>query len=174
MKYSLTSEYLERELAGVVSGSTVHLSDNIAFTFERDEHDQAVLYLVQDGVCRPIIIMEDEDTTVKLSVNGYTYSVDALSDRDAHFQNLLKQTASAASGSMKVVAPMPGLLKSINIKPGQAVKKGERLFILEAMKMENDIKAPMAGIVSNLHAEPGTAVEKNFLLCMIDPQPQEG
>ncbi|MCU0425564.1 MAG: biotin/lipoyl-binding protein [Candidatus Kapabacteria bacterium] len=172
MKYSLTSDFLERELTGVVSGTTVHLSNDVSMTFEHDENDQAALYLTRNGVRRRVVIANDEDTTVKLSVNGYSYSVDALSERDAHFQNLLKQTATATSSSMKVVAPMPGLLKSVNVKPGQMVKKGERLFILEAMKMENDIKAPMAGVIGNLHATPGTAVEKNFLLCMIDAAPQ--
>jgi biotin carboxyl carrier protein len=72
---------------------------------------------------------------------------------------------------MKVVAPMPGLLKSLNVKQGQRVKKGERLFILEAMKMENEIKSPMEGIVGVVQATAGTAVEKNFLLCMIEAAP---
>jgi biotin carboxyl carrier protein len=140
-------------------------------TFERDENNQAMFYLVHNGVRRPIVVVRDEETDVKLSVNGYTYNVEALSERDKHFQYLLKETATTASSSMKVVAPMPGLLKSVNVKTGQHVKKGERLFILEAMKMENDIKSPMEGIVGNLNATPGTAVEKNFLRCMIEVAP---
>ncbi len=171
MNFSLTSPFLERELTGAVSDSTVHLSNDASLTFERDEHNQALIYMVKDGVRKPVVVIDDADTEIKLSVNGYTYSVEALSERDKHFQQLLKATATAASGNMKVAAPMPGLLKSINVKAGQHVKKGERLFILEAMKMENDIKSPMEGIVGNLNAAPGVAVEKGLLLCMIEALP---
>ncbi len=168
MNYSLTSAFIEREVGAVVHGTTVQLSNNISMVFERDENNEAVVYLVRDGKRRPIVVIGDEDTGVQLSVNGYTYSAEALSDRDKHFHNLLKETATTKSGNMKVVAPMPGLLKTVNVKAGQHVKKGERLFILEAMKMENDIKSPMDGVVGTLNAAPGTAVEKNFLLCMIE------
>ena len=139
MNYSLTSAFIEREVGAVVHGTTVQLSNNISMVFERDENNEAVVYLVRDGKRRPIVVIGDEDTGVQLSVNGYTYSAEALSDRDKHFHNLLKETATTKSGNMKVVAPMPGLLKTVNVKAGQHVKKGERLFILEAMKMENDI-----------------------------------
>lgn len=168
MNYSLTSAFIERELGAVVHGTTVQLSNNVSMVFERDENNEAVVYLVRDGKRRPIVVIGDDDTDVQLSVNGYTYSAEALSDRDKHFHNLLKETATTKSGNMKVVAPMPGLLKTVNVKAGQHVKKGERLFILEAMKMENDIKSPMDGVVGTLSAAPGTAVEKNFLLCMIE------
>lgn len=168
MDYSLTSAFIDRELGATVHGTTVQLSNNVSMVFERDENDQAVVYLVRDGKRRPIVVIGDDDTDVKLSINGYTYGAEALSERDKHFQKLLKDTATATSGNMKVVAPMPGLLKSINVKAGQRVKKGERLFILEAMKMENDIKSPMDGIVGSMSAAAGTAVEKNFLLCMIE------
>jgi biotin carboxyl carrier protein len=168
MNYSLTSDFIERELGAVVHGTTVQLSNSVSMVFERNENNQAVVYLVRDGKRRPIVVVGDDETDMKLSINGYTYTAEALSDRDKHFHNLLKETASVASGNMKVIAPMPGLLKTVNVKLGQHIKKGERLFILEAMKMENDIKSPMDGVVGNLNATPGTAVEKNFLLCMIE------
>ncbi|TAE27916.1 MAG: acetyl-CoA carboxylase biotin carboxyl carrier protein subunit [Candidatus Kapaibacterium sp.] len=136
--------------------------------------EQGVFFLVRTDTATqheeriPVVVVQDGSAAVRLSVNGYTYSIDALSERDHFFRQLLKDTATKNSGAAKVVAPMPGLLKSINVQPGQRVKKGERLFILEAMKMENDIKAPIEGIVGQMNASAGTAVEKNFLLCMIE------
>jgi biotin carboxyl carrier protein len=168
MDYSVTSEFLEREFAGIVRGSVVRLSDNVSFEFERDENNKAVFYLNHGEVRRPVIISADEDTKVAMSINGYTYKAEALNTRDKHIKRLLNVTERASSGSTKVVAPMPGLLKSVNVQAGQTVKKGERLFILEAMKMENDIKSPMDGVVTTLNAVAGAVVEKNFLLCFIE------
>ncbi|MCS6808268.1 MAG: biotin/lipoyl-containing protein [Bacteroidota bacterium] len=169
MKYFCSSEYLDGEFIGIVRDTTVYLSDTKAYTFERDTENPSILYfLSSDGTRYPVIIVDDSDEAIRLSYNGYTYTIYARSERDMYFQRLLKATATTVSGSVKVTAPMPGLLKAVNIQQGQHVKKGERLFILEAMKMENDIKAPIAGVVSSVHVEADTAVEKNFLLCTID------
>ena len=136
--------------------------------FERDENNEAVVYLVRDGKRRPIVVIGDEDTGVQLSVNGYTYSAEALSDRDKHFHNLLKETATTKSGNMKVVAPMPGLLKTVNVKAGQHVKKGERLFILEAMKMENNINADKDGKITAINVSKGESVLEGTDLVIIE------
>jgi biotin carboxyl carrier protein len=61
-------------------------------------------------------------------------------------------------------APMPGLVLQILVEPGQEIKKGDKILILEAMKMENAIKAPADAIVAQIHINPGTAVDKNQLL----------
>jgi biotin carboxyl carrier protein len=64
---------------------------------------------------------------------------------------------------------MPGLLKAVLVKEGAIVRKGETLFTLEAMKMENSIKAPISGIVHNVTSNGGAAVEKGVALCVIEP-----
>ena len=58
--------------------------------------------------------------------------------------------AAPVAGGQSVDAPMPGNIISVNVKPGQAVKKGDVLLILEAMKMENEIMAPVAGTVGSV------------------------
>lgn len=176
MNYALSSDFLEQATEAEVRGNTVRLRGGNAngkeYTFETLKDEQGVFYLRDnenpEAAPLPIVIIQDGSSSVRLSVNGYTYSVNALSKRDSFFHQLLKDTATKNSGAAKVVAPMPGLLKSINVKQGQRVKKGERLFILEAMKMENDIKSPIEGVVGTIHAEAGVAVEKSFLLCMIE------
>jgi acetyl/propionyl-CoA carboxylase alpha subunit len=171
MNYSLTSDFVEKALDAHVQDNTVRLSNGEEYAFETSPDEQGVLFLVQGEKRIPIVVIQDGSSSVRLSLNGYTYSIDALSERDRFFRQLLKDTATKGSSAMKVVAPMPGLLKSLNVKQGQRVKKGERLFILEAMKMENEIKSPMEGIVGVVQATAGTAVEKNFLLCMIEAAP---
>ena len=74
--------------------------------------------------------------------------------------------AGPASGG-KVAAPMPGTILSVNVSNGAAVKKGDVLFILEAMKMENEIMAPCDGTVGGVNVTKGTSVESGMLLCVI-------
>ena len=75
--------------------------------------------------------------------------------------------AAAPAGGEKVSAPMPGTILSANVQNGSAVKKGDVLFILEAMKMENEIMAPCDGTVASVSVTKGAAVESGSLLCVI-------
>jgi biotin carboxyl carrier protein len=176
MKYSVSSSFLQTPREITVSGDTLTIQPfeqpvADAVTFERDAERDDVFYALQGNTRTTVIVIKDDTADVRLSINGYTYSVQALSERDRFFQHLLKATATKAAATTKVVAPMPGLLKAAFVENGQRVKKGERLFILEAMKMENDIKASQEGIVANLNARIGVAIEKNFLLCVIEALP---
>ena len=65
-----------------------------------------------------------------------------------------------AAGANSVTAPLPGSVVSINVKVGDAVKAGQQLAIIEAMKMENEILAPADGTVKAIHAAAGQAVQQ--------------
>ena len=73
----------------------------------------------------------------------------------------------AAGEGEEVAAPMPGTILSVNVKAGDAVKKGDVLMILEAMKMENEIMAGADGTVTAVMASAGQAVEAGTPLCTI-------
>jgi biotin carboxyl carrier protein len=75
----------------------------------------------------------------------------------------------AAVGRAEVTSVMPGVVKEVRIEPGQTVEGGQALLILEAMKMENEIKAPLAGRVEALHVKAGQTVEKGAKLVTIGP-----
>jgi biotin carboxyl carrier protein len=64
----------------------------------------------------------------------------------------------------EVKAPMPGLVLEIRVNVGDAVKKGDAILVLEAMKMENILKSPTDGTVSKINVKKGIAVEKNQVL----------
>lgn len=67
--------------------------------------------------------------------------------------------APAAAGSVKVDAPMPGNILDVKVSNGAAVKAGQVLVILEAMKMENEIVAPQDGTVASINVNKGDTVE---------------
>ena len=75
--------------------------------------------------------------------------------------------AAAPAGGEKVSAPMPGNILAVNVAAGDAVKRGQVLMILEAMKMENEIMAPCDGTIASVHTSKGSAVESGALLCVI-------
>ena len=70
-----------------------------------------------------------------------------------------KPAATGTAGSVKINAPMPGKIVDVKVKVGDAVKKGQTVLVLEAMKMENDIVAPEDGTVASINATVGSAVE---------------
>ena len=76
-------------------------------------------------------------------------------------------SAGNPAGGEKVCAPMPGNILAVNVSNGSAVKKGDVLMILEAMKMENEIMAPCDGTVTSVSVTKGAAVESGALLCTI-------
>lgn len=110
-----------------------------------------------------IIGRSDDGKQLQVEVNGERFLLD-LKDR---YDRLLDQLGMKFTSSAKlseIRSPMPGLILSVLVEPGQSVKEGDTLFILEAMKMENVIKSPGDAVVSAVHCEQGQAVEKRDLI----------
>lgn len=76
--------------------------------------------------------------------------------------------ASGAEGANKVAAPMPGKILTVKASVGQAVKRGDVLMILEAMKMENEITAPADGTVASINVAVGDSVESGDTLATLN------
>ncbi len=76
--------------------------------------------------------------------------------------------ASGAEGKVKVVAPMPGKILSVKASVGAAVKKGDVILILEAMKMENEVVAPEDGTVASINVSEGASVESGDTLATLN------
>ncbi|HUR61691.1 MAG TPA: biotin/lipoyl-containing protein [Candidatus Thermoplasmatota archaeon] len=77
--------------------------------------------------------------------------------------------AAAGGAATRIRPPMTGRLESLRVAVGQAVQKGDVLFVLEAMKMLNEVRAPMAGTVTAIHAQPGAAVETGQAILDLGP-----
>lgn len=78
-----------------------------------------------------------------------------------------KKTAAPAVGGETISCPMPGTILAVNVKEGDAVKRGDVLFILEAMKMENEIMAPRDGKVASIGVTKGASVNTGDMLAVI-------
>jgi len=78
-----------------------------------------------------------------------------------------KTNAQTAHGAIEVTAPLPGNINDIKVAVGDKVNAGDVLFILEAMKMENEILAPMAGKIKKVHVKKGQVVQSSDLLLVL-------
>lgn len=78
-----------------------------------------------------------------------------------------KAAAATPAGAVNITAPMPGTILKVNVSAGDAVKKGQVLLILEAMKMENEIVSPKDGTVASVNVAKGQAVSVGDVLVSI-------
>jgi biotin carboxyl carrier protein len=112
-----------------------------------------------------VVSFDKATKTAQIKVNGNLYSVNAQDQ----FDILLDQLGMSAMNANKVSdikAPMPGLVLKLLVSEGSEVKKGDNLFVLEAMKMENIIKSPADVTVKSVKIKPGDKVEKGQVLLL--------
>ena len=101
--------------------------------------------------------------TFKVKIRGNNYDLNVADQFDQLVERL--GLSVIASNKVKdVKAPMPGLVLAISVEAGQEVSKGDKLVILEAMKMENVIKSEGVGVVKEVHVVKGATVDKGQML----------
>jgi pyruvate carboxylase subunit B len=123
-----------------------------------------VLLLTSAGTLhRYTVQRRSERGRYSLWSDDHRFEVEALDERRRSIQDL-SGAAAKASGPAPLVAPMPGLVVRINVRVGDQVQPGQPLVVMEAMKMENELRATTPGFVSAVRVESGTAVEKGALL----------
>ncbi len=94
-----------------------------------------------------------------ITIDGTEFSVSAAGVKAA-----AAPAAAAAAGAETVKAPIPGTIQAVNVQPGQSVKKGDVLFILEAMKMKNNIVALHDGKIATVNVSKGDTVTHGQVL----------
>ncbi len=120
-----------------------------------------------EGRITPVALTR-ADETWEVQVGGRVWVVDVVDERTRQFRAMAGGDKRPGDGGV-VKAPMPGMILRLEVEEGQAVTRGVGLVVLEAMKMENEIRAPEDGVVVRIHAEPGRAVEKGTPLVELGP-----
>ena len=85
---------------------------------------------------------------------------------------LLSVTAGTVTGKQMLQAQMPGKIVRVLVETGQTVEMDQGLIVIEAMKMENELRSPIQGVISKISVQEGDAVETGALLVVIEP-PEE-
>lgn len=139
-----------------------------------------------EGVDYEVEILEVEDKVAKVTVNGKAFEVElkqALKPTARPIQAVTPAPAApkkamapapkpvapapAPGSGVNVVAPLPGTITAINVKVGDAVKQGDTVVILEAMKMQNNIEAECDGTITGVLVNPGDSVMEGTALITI-------
>jgi len=105
-----------------------------------------------------------------LGAVGERFEVDAVDDRTRQIQALTGR-GKAPTGGGVIKAPMPGLVVRVEVTVGQRVEAGAGLVVVEAMKMENELRAPRPGVVETVHVAAGATVDKGASLVTLGPVP---
>jgi pyruvate carboxylase subunit B len=167
MKYvvDVNGERTTVELAG---GDEVRVGDRVLRARLTDVEGTPVsLLTVGDRVYRIVARRGDARGQYTLSIDGHAFAAEALDERARTIRDL-SAAGAAAAGPAPLVAPMPGLVVRVNVAPGDQVTAGQGLVVIEAMKMENELRAAAPGTVRAVHATAGAAVNKGAVLVELE------
>jgi biotin carboxyl carrier protein len=123
-----------------------------------------IRHLLADNRCSTVVARAGEQSGVwQITLGGIRFAAEVLDQRTRDIRAVTGTTA-AAAGPRPVRAPMPGLIVRVEVEPGQEVRAGQPIVIMEAMKMENELRAEVAGRVAQVVVSAGQAVEKGAIL----------
>jgi biotin carboxyl carrier protein len=131
-----------------------------------------------------VSITNIEGTIAELEVNGTPYKVEidkelkqtktpklvraaSVPSTDTH-KTLAKTQSPGVATTGSIKSPLPGVILDVHIKPGDMVKRGQKILVLEAMKMEQDIKTNFSGTVKEVFVKAGDTVKKEQALLAIE------
>ena len=121
--------------------------------------------LLVDGRSARCEIEPGKDGQVAVLVGDEVHPLEILDERSLRLRRAGGKFA--MEGPQRVEAPMPGKVVRVLVKQGQEVQEGEGLVVVEAMKMENELRSPKAGVVAELHAQEGQPVEAGAKLAVV-------
>lgn len=117
-----------------------------------------------DGIAYDV---ELEDNRATVDGIAHQLQLSNLDDKQASAAPIAQAPSSAGAGAIRAI--MPGTIVRVSVSEGDTVAVGDVLVVLEAMKMENELRAPIAGAVKAIFVQPGQTVEMNAVLVEIEP-----
>lgn len=148
----------------------IHTGDFV-FSFSEEDLKNAhvaeigpgIYHVLKDNRSQSIRILSASGNHIQVEADGERYDI-LIKDEFQQMLEALGFNNTQAARVKEIKAPMPGLVLQIAIKEGDSIKPGDKLIILEAMKMENSILATTDARVKQIHVTPGMGVEKGQLL----------
>jgi biotin carboxyl carrier protein len=152
----------------------VRFSRNSIIYVDDKEYNQELYHLSGDTYLLKLDNKIYEISAHQIDHERFMISIDGK-NFDSLVRTLLQEKAiklielkTLAQHKLEIKAPMPGMVLKINKKPGDEVMQGDSVLILEAMKMENDLKAHISGKIQSINVKEGMAVEKGYTLFIIE------
>jgi biotin carboxyl carrier protein len=111
-------------------------------------------------------VVEEKEGSWQVLIRGDLYDVGIDDERSRRLASA-RGDLGAAEGDAAIRSPMPGIVIAVSVKEGQSVSKGDKVVILESMKMENELRSPRDGVVRQVKADAGAYVEKDQILVVV-------
>lgn len=121
-----------------------------------------------DGKEYKVFVEETEEGKILVHCEGDVYEVETKKDVEPSAIEKLHKKQAIEEGKLEITAPLPGIIYEIKVKEGSHVQEGQSLFILMAMKMENEITAPKDGVVKEIKVKKNDNVNKGDILAVIE------
>ena len=166
MKYFVRVDSEEHEV--VLDGEGVHLDgEDVVARVDEVDGTPVRMVTVGDEVHRVVVRRGANRGLYTVWLDGFRFEVEALDERARAIRELSGASA-GATGPAPLKAPMPGLIVRVTVQVGDTVQAGQGLVVMEAMKMENELRAQAAGKVKSIVVSPGAVVEKGALLIELE------
>jgi biotin carboxyl carrier protein len=166
MHYEIEVGGRVRHVTVVRTGATFAVTvDGHTWNVDAARIDAHTLSLVLDSVWSKDVVIAGDSESGQLTVRVDGVVVDAT--LNGRRRRLRVAGGHTRSGPDRVVAPMPGKIVRVLVKPGQTVAPRQPLVVVEAMKMENELRAGRDGVVAEVHAAEGQSVDAGALLIVI-------
>jgi biotin carboxyl carrier protein len=162
MKYVATVDGEEYRVGLGEDGVTL---DGAPVEVDLQSIDGGFHYSLLVGAASHEVFVERCEDVCFVTLGGQRYRVQIEDERARRLGE--RPAAIEEAGEAEVISPMPGMVVAVLVEAGQEVRTGEGLLILEAMKMENEIRAPRTGVVETVHVTPGQRVSQDDVLVRI-------
>lgn len=139
--------------------------DGSSFVVDAYEPEAGRMHLIYNGEAHDVGVRHGDDGVV-VEIKAERHVIDVLNERQKRMR--VAGVGGRGAGGPELESPMAGKVVAINVSPGDAVEEGECVLIIEAMKMENDLKAHISGTIGQVAVEVGQAVEVGDLLVTIE------
>jgi biotin carboxyl carrier protein len=144
----------------------VQIGDEVVVLDARRLEGGAWSVLCGTDVVDAIVDRDGEEPSVRVRTRERTVALEIEDERRQRRRLAVRGGAKGASGT--IVAPMPGKIVKALVQPGDVVKAGQGVIVVEAMKMENELRAPRDGVVRSIEVQAGVTVEIRQVLVVID------
>lgn len=166
MKYYVRVDQHDHELE--IEGDSVTVNGKIVRAHLEDLPGVPLQLVSIDGTVHRVLARRIERGRYDVSIDGHRFTVEALDER-ARVIRELSGAAQKVAAPVHLMAPMPGLIVRVQVKEGAQVRPGQGLIVMEAMKMENELRATAQAIVTRVAVSDGSVVEKGALLLELEP-----
>lgn len=168
MKYQVTLGSHEFELeAATLDGELVIRLDGREVPWWPGE-SAGDFYLEIDRGVKKVRVVPESETLRRCHVGGWTHEVRVLDELDVRLLEMGSSGGGDTDQVAEIAAPMPGRVVAVSVTAGDRVSRGQALVVLEAMKMENEIRSPVDATVAEVRVEAGQNVDLRQTLLRLE------